>query len=113
MKFKSFVKFAAGIVAISAAIVAVIKVLKQDSELLNEQNPNVNGVNRLLNGEKYFEEQSDFDVVKEAAGIAIAERHESVSEVVKEAITNISNTEKPNNDEAIDDLINNLESLLK
>ena len=116
MKFKSFVKFVAGTVVISAATVAVMKVLQKKVELSSEQhmkNTNVTAVNQLLNEEKYSENRTEGYIVKEAAGIAIAERHEGASTIIKEALSNINNPEKQSNDAAFDDLTNNLESLLK
>lgn len=116
MKFKSLVKFLAGAVAISAAVVAVMKTLQKEVEVSSKhhiKNTNVNAVNQLLNEEKYSENQTEGYIVKEAVGIAIAERHEETSEVIKQAISNINNTEKQNNDGAFDELTNDLESLLK
>ncbi|WKT74940.1 hypothetical protein [Lysinibacillus fusiformis] len=116
MKFKSFVKFLAGTVAIGAATVAVVKVLQKEIELSSGQhveNTNATAVNQLLNEEKNSENQTEGYIVKEAARIAIAERHEGASTIIKEALSNINNTEKQNNDAAFNDLTNNLEPFLK
>lgn len=116
MNLNSFVKFTAGTVVISAVTVSVMKLLQKKVELRKKQhmeNANVTVVNQLLNKEEYSENEAEGFIVKEAAGIKIAERHEGTTAIIKEALSNINNTEKQNNDGVFNDLTKNLESLLE
>lgn len=116
MKFKSFAKFLVGTVVVGAAAVVILNTLQKNNEVSDEnqvRTDNKNTVNALLTTEDNNENQVVGDTYKEQAGISIAQRHESATETMAEALTNIHRTEKQNNDRSFDELTNDLKSLLK
>lgn len=116
MKFKLIVKFLTGTVVIGAATISLMNALQKKCDVNSTQhmkNINSNAINLLNSEEKNIEDQVENNNIKESVGIVIAARHEEASEIIKEALSNVNNTENQSNDSAFEEMTNNLETLSK
>lgn len=115
MMIKTIVKFLTGTVIVVTTTLSLLSMLqkKRDTNMTNQMGHSGSNAMEFLKAEEANKEYVESNTVKEAAGIAIATRHEEASTVIKEALSNINNTESQSNDSAFEEMSKDLELLSK